>query len=117
MDENGYGEGEATLGDRLTAAREAAGLDLEELAARLGVRAETLQGWEGDQAEPRADLLRRLAGIIGVSLVWLMTGEGRGPQPGDSGPAALAAEIRELRRLLLEAARRMDRIEDMLADG
>ena len=45
-DGHGYGDGEATLGDRLTAAREGAGLEVGELAARLGVRTETLEGWE-----------------------------------------------------------------------
>ena len=114
-DGHGYGDGEATLGDRLTAAREGAGLEVGELAARLGVRTETLEGWESDQAEPRASLLGRLSGILGVSLIWLMTGDGRGPSTGESGPGAIAAELRDLRRLLNEAARRMDRIEDLLA--
>ncbi len=35
----------ATFGDRLSAARETAGLSQEELAARLGVRMTTLQAW------------------------------------------------------------------------
>ena len=43
----------ATLGDRPTLAREAAGLDLAQLAHRLGVRPQTLRNWEQDRAEPR----------------------------------------------------------------
>lgn len=117
MDRHGYGEDEATLGDRLTAARESAGLTLDDLAARLGVRADTLSGWEADQAEPRAVFLGRMSGMLGVSLVWLLTGEGEGPQQGDGPSPGVRSELRQLRRLLDEAAQRVDRIEELLADG
>lgn len=116
MDEHGYGEDEATLGDRLTAAREGAGLAIAELADRLGVRVETLQGWEADQAEPRAVFLGRLAGMLGVPLVWLLTGEGQGPQAGDGAGHALRAELREVRRMLEDAAQRIERLEGTLAN-
>lgn len=115
MEQHGYGEDEATLGDRLTAAREAAGLSVEELAARLGVRLDTLSGWEADQAEPRAVFLGRLSGMLGVPLVWLLTGQGQGPQHGDGAPQGVRSELRELRRLLTEAAHRVDRLEELLA--
>ncbi|WCR12618.1 helix-turn-helix domain-containing protein [Paracoccus stylophorae] len=117
MGHHGYGENEATLGDRLTAAREGAGLSVAELADRLGVRAETMQGWEADQAEPRAVFLGRLSGMLGVPLTWLLTGKGQGPQTGGDGAASLPrTELRELRRLLHEATQRIDRLEELLAN-
>ena len=45
------------FGDRLAAARDAAGMDAETLARRLGVRLKTLQDWENDISEPRANRL------------------------------------------------------------
>ncbi|WP_235755221.1 helix-turn-helix domain-containing protein [Paracoccus salsus] len=117
MGEQGFGEDKATLGDRLTAARESAGLSVEDLAAGLGVRLETMQGWEADQAEPRAVLLGRLSGMLGVPLVWLLTGQGQGPQAEDGSAHATRNELRELRRLLAEAASRVDRLEELLANG
>ncbi|MCC1481977.1 helix-turn-helix domain-containing protein [Roseibaca sp. Y0-43] len=73
-----YSGDHATFGDRLTAAREAQGLSQSELAKRLGVRLPSLQGWENDTSAPRANKLQMLAGLLNVSLVWLLTGEGDG---------------------------------------
>ena len=50
-----YTDDASTLGDRLTLAREATGLDQADLANRLGVRPETLRDFEDDRAEPRAN--------------------------------------------------------------
>lgn len=111
-----YAEPVATLGDRLTAAREGAGLDIAAMAELLGLRPETLEGWEVDQAEPTATLLGRIAAVTGVSLVWLLTGEGAGPQDRTAS-AALAAELQDMRRLLAEALIRVDRLEEALGIG
>lgn len=113
---DGYGEDEATLGDRLTAAREASGLTVDDLAARLGVRLETMTGWEADQAEPGAVFLGRLSGMLSVPLVWLLTGVGSGPQGGEGASSSIRAEMRELRRLLDQAAHRVNRLEELLAN-
>lgn len=114
MDDQFYAEDRATLGDRIIAAREHAGLGTKELAQRLGVRHRTLTGWEADAAEPRSNRLQMLAGVLGVSLVWLMTGRGEGPAatPRADAPAeGLAAELREVRGLLSAAADRLSRLE------
>ncbi len=84
---NWYAADVATFGDRLIGARDAAGLTQEELAQRLGVRLTTVQAWEDDMAEPRGNRLQMLAGMLNVSLTWLITAEGDGlPAPGTVAP-------------------------------
>ena len=63
-----------TFGDRMTGAREASGLSQSELAKRLGVKVKTIRAWENDQSEPRANKLQMLAGLLGVSIMWLLSG-------------------------------------------
>lgn len=88
-----------TLGGRLSMARDAASIDLSTLANRLGVRKETLQSWEADRAEPRASRLVNLAGILGVSPMWLMTGAGEGPREDEVARPPLEAMRLQLLRL------------------
>lgn len=73
-----FSEDVATFGDRLEAARTAAGLSQQDLARKLGVRDTTVKAWEADMGEPRANRLQMLAGMLNVSLRWLLTGEGAG---------------------------------------
>ncbi|WP_022706860.1 MULTISPECIES: helix-turn-helix domain-containing protein [Paracoccus] len=110
-----YADQVATLGDRLTAAREGAGLGVAQLAEELGILADTLEGWEVDQAEPTASLMGRIATLTGVSLVWLLTGEGTGPKDTAAG-AALRAELTELRRILADASARVERLQEALGN-
>ncbi len=91
-----YSDDAATLGDRLTAAREAQRLSVPQLAAKLGVRSKTLEGWENDRAEPRANRLQMLAGMLNVSLRWLLTGEGEGPSITDTTHPDLRALLTEV---------------------
>jgi len=64
-----------TLGDRIEQARRAKGFDLPQLARRIAVKSATLQNWESDRSEPRAEKLNRLAGLLDVPLIWLLSGE------------------------------------------
>ena len=87
MQEEGYySETAATFGDRLAGAREGAGLSQEALATQLGVEIGTLQAWEDDMDEPRANRLQMLAGMLNVSLSWLLTGRGDGPEAPAATP-------------------------------
>lgn len=102
-DNRWYAADVATFGDRLTGAREAAGLTQEDLAQRLGVRLTTLQNWEDDLAEPRGNRLQMLAGMLNVSLSWLITAEGDGLADPAEAPLPLTPEaeaaLAELQRL------------------
>ena len=115
-----YGPDTATFGDRLAAAREAAGMQPRQLARRLGVRLSTLEGWENDVSEPRANRLSMMAGLLNVSIIWLLTGAGDGvagpeeesqitPEVND-----LLAELRDLRGQIMKASERLARLEKRL---
>lgn len=80
------GDGD-TLGGRISRARDAANLSTKELASKLGVRSETITSWESDRAEPRANRLFMLAGVLGVTPAWLITGIGRAPDGDAAGSA------------------------------
>lgn len=95
---NDYREGAATFGDRLAHAREAQKLTVEQLARRLGLRVETLQNWEADRSEPRANRLQMLAGFLNISMIWLLTGEGEGAPVPDQ----IATPSEKVRGLLDE---------------
>jgi HTH-type transcriptional regulator, cell division transcriptional repressor len=121
MSENWYSDDHATLGDRLAAARDASGMTQSGLAQRLGVRVKTLRDWENDVSEPRANRLQMLAALLGVSLRWLLTGEGddvtppdqEGSQPDPKLQATLA-ELRSLRGEILRMGEKLGRLEKSL---
>lgn len=115
-----FADDAATFGDRLAAAREALGLDQAELARRIGVSLRTLRAWEDDLAEPRANRLQMLAGVLNVSLVWLLTGQGEGVSPPPErevlplDASRILAEIRSLRVEMATAAERLAQAEKRL---
>jgi transcriptional regulator with XRE-family HTH domain len=85
----------------LARAREYSGMNQSELARRLGVKLATLRNWETDRSEPRSNRLQMLSGLLGVSIVWLMSGEGGGAPAMDPDSSEtldeVLAELRELR--------------------
>ena len=107
-----YSNETATFGDRLADARAALGLSQKDLARQLGVREKTLDSWENDLSEPRANRLSILAGLLNVSLRWLLTGEGEGlAAPDTAAPPADSTEIlSDLRQLQSDMARCADRL-------
>ena len=116
-DQGWFSEETATFGDRLAGAREAAGLDQKALASRLGVKTAVIAAWEDDLKEPRANRLQMMAGLLGVSITWLLTGQGEGPD----GPEAEAetgsdllemlAEMRQLRGQIADTGEQLARLE------
>ncbi|MFO7770763.1 helix-turn-helix transcriptional regulator [Roseovarius gahaiensis] len=109
-----------TFGDRVAGAREQAGMTQQELAKRLGVKLKTLKGWENDLSEPRANKLSMMAGLLNVSLLWLLSGEGNGPDaPSDEGELSrdvteMLTEIRDIRTHLIQYTDRLGRLEKSL---
>jgi HTH-type transcriptional regulator, cell division transcriptional repressor len=68
-----------TVGGRMSLARDACGLSLEDAANVVGVDTRTWRHWENDQIALRHDRLDKIAGVLQVSLAWLLSGVGKGP--------------------------------------
>jgi len=119
-DQGWFSDDTATFGDRLAGAREAAGLSQAAFGAKLGVKRSVIAGWEDDLKEPRANRLQMLAGILGVSITWLLTGEGDGPDAPDLDEAMtgdlidLLAEMRALRVEIAASGDHLARLEKRL---
>lgn len=115
-----YSPDAATFGDRVAAAREQASLSQKDLARRLGVRTSTIRNWEDDLAEPRANRLSIMAGILNVSMMWLINGKGEGmDSPPDTGEVtpdmrSVLNELREMRADMVARAEQMARLEKRL---
>lgn len=116
-----YSAEAATFGDRMAGAREAAGMTQAQLARRLGVKKSTLVSWEDDTSEPRANKLSMMAGLLNVSIMWLLNGEGEGTdaplnpeETTASELSSLLAELRGIRAEMRTGAERVARLEKKL---
>ena len=120
QNEDWFSEDTSTFGDRLAGAREAAGMTQAQLAKRLGVKLTTMQSWEEDLSEPRANRLTMMAGIIGVSFSWLLNGEGEGVEAPDMGQDLpdgvdeLLFELRAIKARIYRETERMGIVEKRL---
>ena len=86
-DDADLADADADVGSRIATARETAGMDRTAFGAQLGVREETVEAWESGSQAPRSNKLAAIAGVLGVSLSWLMIG--RGVAPRDQHDSAL----------------------------
>ena len=115
-----YGPETATFGDRLSAAIEKSGMTQNLVAKRLGIKLATLKSWEQDISEPRANRLSMLAGLLGVSIMWLLHGEGNGVEHSDNETQVtpeindLLFEVRALQTGLLSSADKLAKLEKQL---
>ena len=114
-----YGPDAATFGDRVVGAREKSGMTQAELSRRLGIKLTTLQGWEEDRSEPRANKLQMLTGMLNISLSWLLSGEGIGPEEPSTVPLsddtqAILIEMRAIKTDMTRTADRLSRLEKRL---
>ena len=107
-----FGPEAATFGDRVAGARENAGMSQIELSRRLGVKLVTLQSWEEDRSEPRANKLQMLAGMLNISLLWVLSGQGFGlDEPGiDPVPDDISSILLEIRSIKNSMTRTSDRL-------
>lgn len=69
-----------TLGGRISLAPDARDISVDEAATILGVEPATWLAWENDRAAPRANRVDMMAGILQVSVTWLLDGRGAGPR-------------------------------------
>ncbi|MFU1476305.1 helix-turn-helix domain-containing protein [Roseovarius sp. C7] len=109
-----------TFGDRMAGAREASGMSQAQLARRLGVKEKTIEKWENDLSEPRANRLSMLAGLLNVSILWLISGDGDAPDvPGEATATEaslddLLRELRQVQAVLTRSAARIERLETQI---
>lgn len=82
----GHGHSMNNFGDRLRAARIAAGMTQEQLGFALGVTKASVSGWENNREAPSFKLLPELSAVLGRSLDELIRGSS-GPATQDHGPA------------------------------
>ena len=117
-----FNETIATFGDRLAAAREAKGLTVDGLAEKLGVDVSTIEVWEGDADTPRSNRIQMLAGLLNVSIVWLISGEGNGSSHvADTFERPLGVndalgEISQLKATLSGALDKLDKLDKRLQE-
>jgi transcriptional regulator with XRE-family HTH domain len=83
-----------SIGARLRAVRETAGLDQKALAAKVGVSKPTISRWESDRDRPRGEHLFRLAETLQVDAEWLLRGGDDVARADDQEVEALAAHAR-----------------------
>jgi len=111
-----------TTGGRLSRAREASGLSVKDLAWRLGVKIATVKAWESDRSQPSSHRLANIAGLLKVSLSWIVHGVGIGPSE-DEHPATdglqtnpeIAAQLNRLRLLHVETGLLLERMNGAAA--
>lgn len=117
-----FNETVATFGDRLAAAREAKGLTVEGLSEKLGVDARTVEDWESDADEPRSNRIQMLAGLLNVSIVWLISGESSGTShvadtySRPTGVNDALGEISQLKAALSGALDKLEKLEIRLQE-
>ncbi len=114
-DEQSIDDDDVQIGLRITEARIALGDAVEEIAERIGVTPETVLEWESGEAPLRANHLNKVAGVLGISLSWLIMG--RGPEPvGDPTELdRLRADLTAARSLLDDVVNELAVIDQRLA--
>lgn len=117
-----FNENAATFGDRLEAARLAKGLTVKGLADKVGVNNKTIQRWEDNLSAPRANRIQMLAGMLNVSMIWLINGESNGTQnvvenyDRPEGINDALGEISMLKDTLSRSLKRLSELEKRLRE-
>ena len=114
-----FGPDAATFGDRVVGARENSNMTQGQLSRRLGIKLATLQAWEEDRSEPRANKLQMLSGMLNVSLPWLLSGQGIGPdepiqEPVQNDISIILLEMRSIKTQMNQTADRLSWLEKQL---
>ncbi|WP_324044019.1 LexA family protein [Aeromonas dhakensis] len=77
-----------TINDRITASRQAQKMSKAELARRVGISHASVSKWESGLNQPKGRYLNDLAAALGVTVDWLLTGDGeaRGQPASEAMP-------------------------------
>lgn len=97
------------IGPRIAVAREHAGFTVSELARQLGVSERTLRRWESGQQVPRANRMVMLAGLLNVTLPWLLEGRESAFMETDGG-----ATLQNVTARVESAKMKLGELVDML---
>ena len=105
-----------TLGGRIIYAREQQGLSTAQLARRLGIESTTLQEWESDRAQPRANRLTTLASMLNVSPTWLLMSVGERPSDtlDETEMMQIRGTVERLRKQTIGIASELEQLEERL---
>ncbi len=112
-----------TFGGRLMAARNAKGLTVARLGEKLGVEVEKIEIWENDVEAPRSNRITLMAGMLNVSIIWLITGESNGTTniaEAHDRPTIIndtLGEIAQLKTTLLDAHAKLESLEQRLQEA
>ena len=113
LKDNYFANESSTFGDRIIAARESVGLNQSDFARKLGVQLKTVKKWEEDLSEPRANKLQMIAGLLNVSITWLIMGQGAGLK-GPSDELEHSADMNEILIELRQTKSELSRLAEHL---
>jgi transcriptional regulator with XRE-family HTH domain len=112
-----------TFGGRLQAARQAKGLTVASLGEKLGVEAGRVEVWESGVEAPLPHRISIMAGMLNVSIIWLITGESNGTThvvEAHARPTIIndtLGEIAQLKTTLLDAHAKLESLEQRLQEA
>jgi transcriptional regulator with XRE-family HTH domain len=105
----------SAFGEKLFAARQQTGLSQIQLAEKLGITQSTYAGWERRTTALRPDYIAKIAGVLNVSVDYLLGRENGGQRKG--GPVGKARRVfEEVSRLPRHKQQRiLGIVEDLIA--
>ncbi|MGA9278197.1 helix-turn-helix domain-containing protein [Ilumatobacter sp.] len=106
---------ERHIGARLAEARSAAGFTQREIADRIGVKESTIAKWETGDTSPRGHRVSKLAGVLGVSISWILMGRGVEPNGGGSDIERIRADLDSVRARLDDVVNELAVLDQRLA--
>lgn len=81
-----------STGKRLREALSLAGMSIKEAAERSGIPYRSMQNYLRDEREPGAEALKSISEQLGISIDWLLTGDGHPKREKEPGFSSLSPE-------------------------
>ncbi|MFC5386895.1 helix-turn-helix domain-containing protein [Aquamicrobium segne] len=101
-----------TFGGRFSRALDACELDTDQFARRMCVKPGTVSGWENDRSMPNFHRLNKIAGLLGVSIAWLLHGVGQGPAETEADkPEDMAKQLSRLKFLHAQTGQLISKLQ------